>query len=156
MISKNYDSLKAFDIEIINNLLTKETLKSSNLSEQLVLDGVKSQGFSLSILEKYQSFLQSNSVFYEFKTEWNYKPSYVSQEVYSTPTLSFIILFVNNISSAREFSSEQVLNEEIRIPSLNALAVVADDLSKVKQSNKFSKVKTLSDNDHLMFNQFIN
>jgi len=79
---------------------------------------------NLRTLEENLYYLLRNATELVFKPRYNFKPEYLSYDVYGTPALAPVILFVNNIGSVEEFYNLP----KIVIPSLDAITTVLSDI----------------------------
>ena len=62
------------------------------------------------------------SDFNPFDSKYNYKPDYLSYDVYGTPILWEIIMYVNGV-----FSSEDFVLERVILPTLESIIFVLQD-----------------------------
>ena len=79
---------------------------------------------NLKTLEENLFFLLRNSTELVFKPRYNFKPEYLSFDIYGTPALSQVLMFVNNIGSVEEFFDLP----KIVIPSLDAITTMLSDI----------------------------
>jgi len=79
---------------------------------------------TLKTLEENLFFLLRNSTEFVFKPRYNFKPEYLSFDVYGTPALAPVLLFVNNIPSVEQFFE---LSKMV-IPSLDAITTILSDI----------------------------
>jgi hypothetical protein len=83
---------------------------------------------NLKTLEENLYFLLRNATELVFKPRYNFKPEYLSFDVYGTPALSPVLMFVNNIGSVEDF----VDLPKIVIPSLDAITTILSDIFPVE------------------------
>lgn len=79
---------------------------------------------NLKTLEENLYYLLRNSTEFNFKPRYNFKPEYLSYDIYGTPALSPVLMFVNNIGSVEDFSNLP----KVVIPSLNAITNILGDI----------------------------
>lgn len=79
---------------------------------------------NLETLEENLFYLLRNSVEFVFKPRYNFRPEYLSYDVYGTPALAPVLLFVNNIGSVEEFYNLP----KVVIPSLDAITKILTDI----------------------------
>lgn len=79
---------------------------------------------NLRTLEDNLFYLLRNATELLFKPRYNFRPEYLSYDVYGTPALAPVLLFVNNISSVEEFYNLP----KIVIPSLDAITYILPDI----------------------------
>lgn len=79
---------------------------------------------NLRTLEENLFFLLRNSVELVFKPRYNFKPEYLSYDVYGTPALAPVLMFVNNIGSVEDFYNLP----KIVIPSLDSITTIISDI----------------------------
>jgi len=91
---------------------------------------------NLQTLEENLYFLLRNSTELVFKPRYNFKPEYLSFDVYGTPALAPIIMFVNNIGSVEQFSNLP----KIVIPSLDAITRVLSDIFPAEDINELESI----------------
>jgi hypothetical protein len=83
---------------------------------------------SLQTLEENLYFLLRNATELVFKPRYNFKPEYLSFDVYGTPALAPVLMFVNNIASVEEFFDLP----KIVIPTLDAITSILSDIYPVQ------------------------
>ena len=79
---------------------------------------------NLRTLEENLFFLLRNATELVFKPRYNYKPEYLSFDVYGTPALGQVLLFVNNIGSVEDFYNLP----KVVIPALDAITAILTDI----------------------------
>ncbi len=79
---------------------------------------------NLRTLEENLFFLLRNAVELVFKPRYNFRPEYLSFDVYGTPALSQVLLFVNNIASVEDFHDLP----KVVIPTLDSITTVLSDI----------------------------
>jgi len=79
---------------------------------------------NLDTLEENLFFLLRNSVELVFSPRYNFKPEYLSYDVYGTPALAPVLMFVNNIASVEDFYNLP----KIVIPSLDSITTILTDI----------------------------
>lgn len=79
---------------------------------------------TLQVLEENLFYLLRHSNESVFKPRYNFKPEYLSYDVYGTPVLAPVILFVNNIASVEEFFNLP----KVVVPSLDAITTMLSDI----------------------------
>ena len=78
----------------------------------------------LATLEENLFFLLRNATELVFKPRYNMKPEYLSFDVYGTPQLAPVLMFVNNIGSVEEFFDLP----KVVIPALDAITRILSDI----------------------------
>ena len=78
----------------------------------------------LRTLEENLFFLLRNATELVFKPRYNFRPEYLSYDIYGTPALGPVLLFVNNISSVEDFFDLP----KVVIPSLDAITKILSDI----------------------------
>jgi hypothetical protein len=79
---------------------------------------------TLKTLDENLYFLLRNATELVFKPRYNFKPEYLSYDIYGTPALSQVLMYVNNIGSVEDF----VDLPKIVIPSLDAITTILSDI----------------------------
>jgi hypothetical protein len=79
---------------------------------------------NLRTLEENLFYLLRNATELVFKPRYNFRPEYLSYDIYGTPALAPILLFVNNIASVEDFYNLP----KIVIPSLDAITTILPDI----------------------------
>ncbi len=91
---------------------------------------------NLKTLDENLYFLLRNATELEFKPRYNFKPEYLSFDVYGTPALAPVLLYVNNIGSVEEFFNLP----KIVIPSLDAITTVLSDIFPVEDISELQSI----------------
>jgi hypothetical protein len=78
----------------------------------------------LSTLEENLYFLLRNATELVFKPRYNFRPEYLSYDIYGTPALAPILLFVNNIGSVEDFFDLP----KVVIPTLDSITKMLSDI----------------------------
>jgi len=147
-----YNELESFDIELNNENLIKGDLNSSNLSTKMKIDGRIFEGFSLDILSIHKDLLLDSAKTEVFKESYNYKPSYLSTKLYGTPVLAYLLLYVNDMSSSRQFHTSNVPTGSILVPSLEAINVLYNNTNLI--NSEVLPLDELQDNTKIIYSQF--
>jgi hypothetical protein len=79
---------------------------------------------NLRTLEENLFYLLRNATELNFRPRYNFRPEYLSYDIYGTPALSQVIMFVNNIGSVEEFYNLP----KVVIPSLDAITAILSDI----------------------------
>lgn len=79
---------------------------------------------NLRTLEENLFFLLRNATELVFKPRYNFKPEYLSFDVYGTPALSQVLMFVNNIGSVEDWYNLP----KVVIPSLDSITAILTDI----------------------------
>jgi hypothetical protein len=79
---------------------------------------------NLKTLEDNLYFLLRNATELIFKPRYNFRPEYLSFDVYGTPALGSLLLFVNNVASVEDFYNLP----KIVIPSMDAITTILPDI----------------------------
>lgn len=151
-MSSTYNPLESFDIELNNNNIKSDNLNSTNMSRKIKIDGRIFESFSFEVLGLFHDFLKDSSYIYEFKESWNYKPSHMSIELFNNPALFYIVFFLNNVYSARDFHIKNFKNGII-VPSAKGLQTISEALEEFKLTK--SEPKILNTGEHVMYDQFL-
>jgi hypothetical protein len=79
---------------------------------------------TLRTLEENLFYLLRNATELVFKPRYNMRPEYLSYDIYGTPALAPVLMFVNNIGSVEDF----VNLPKIVLPSLDAITNILSDI----------------------------
>lgn len=79
---------------------------------------------NLTTLEENLFYLLRNAVELVFKPRYNFRPEYLSFDVYGTPALAPILLFVNNVASVEEFFNLP----KVVIPTMDSITNILPDI----------------------------
>lgn len=79
---------------------------------------------NLRTLEENLFYLLRNATELVFKPRYNFKPEYLSYDVYGTPALGQVLMFVNNIGSVEDFFNLP----KVVIPSLDSITAILTDI----------------------------
>ena len=64
--------------------------------------------FNDQFLDVNRHFLLANSEIKEFQPRWQYKPNYLSYDMYQTLSFSYLLLYINNCISVLDFKFDYV------------------------------------------------
>lgn len=85
---------------------------------------------TLTTIEKNLYFLLRNSRSETFKSEYKFKPDYLSYDEYNTVILDQLLMYVNNVKTVEEFDLQTVV-----IPTFDAIvSILADDFPEKEAS----------------------
>jgi len=85
---------------------------------------------TLTTIEKNLYFLLRNSRSETFKSEYKFKPDYLSYDEYNTVILDQLLMYVNNVKTVEEFDLHTVV-----IPTFDAIvSILADDFPEKEAS----------------------
>ena len=118
MIS-SYNITETYDLELINLKTLEDTLDPSNIKEYLILNNTLVENIPFTILDNSFYFIEDNIKEVDYTDAYKYRPEYLSQEKYGTPSLYFIIMYVNNIATKLDFNGSNLT--KIKYPSLDSL-----------------------------------
>lgn len=79
---------------------------------------------NLQTLDENLFFLLRHATELVFKPRYNFRPEYLSFDVYGTPALAPILMYVNNIRSVEEFFDLP----KVVIPSLDSITSILSDI----------------------------
>jgi len=77
-----------------------------NISDYYKFEGELIFGFD--ILNKYSNILKTGLITYTVSPDNFYRPEYVSKEIYGTTDLWYLLLFVNDMATVREFNKSTI------------------------------------------------
>lgn len=83
---------------------------------------------NLQTLDENLFFLLRHATELVFKPRYNFRPEYLSFDVYGTPALAPILMYVNNISSVEEFFDLP----KVVIPSMDSITSILSDIFPVE------------------------
>jgi hypothetical protein len=91
---------------------------------------------NLRTLEENLFFLLRNATEMVFRPRYNFRPEYLSYDIYGTPALSPILMFVNNIGSVEEFYNLP----KVVIPSLDAITAILPDIFPEEETEDLESI----------------
>ena len=59
-------------------------------------------------LDTYKNFILSNCEIKEFQPRWQYKPNYLSYDMYGTQSHAYILMYINDVTSILDFDFDYV------------------------------------------------
>jgi hypothetical protein len=77
---------------------------------------------NLDTIDKNLFYLLRNSEEMEFNSKYNYRPDYLSYDMYGTTSLWELLMYVNAIPSVEDFVLETVI-----VPSLSSIIYILQD-----------------------------
>lgn len=72
--------------------------------------------FNDMFIDTNRLFLLSRCEIKEFQPRWQYRPNYLSHDVYGTQSFSYLLLLINDVISNLDFSFDYV-----KVPSLSSI-----------------------------------
>ncbi|WPH64364.1 baseplate wedge [Staphylococcus phage vB_StaM_PB50] len=78
----------------------------NNISEWYIFE--KQSVFGFPLLKKYENVLKADLIDYELDKAYHYKPEYLSNELYGTTDLWYLLLFVNDMQTVDQFNTDTV------------------------------------------------
>lgn len=99
-----------------------------------------------SFLKKYEHLLRTQAKFYTLDDSYKYKPEYVSNNLYGSPDLWYLILFLNGVTCHAQFDNTNV----IAIPPENISVLIELYNMEKENINDYSNPKIISGEDHLI------
>lgn len=85
---------------------------------------------TLTTIEKNLYFLLRNSKSEKFKSEYKFKPDYLSFDEYGTVILDQLLMYINNVKTVEEFDLQTVV-----IPTFDAIvSILSDDFPEKEPS----------------------
>src|SRR5699024_4985010 len=78
----------------------------NNISEWYLFE--KQAVFSLPLLKKYENVLKRDLIDYDLSKSYHYRPEYLSNELYGTTDLWYLLLFVNDMQTVDQFNTDTV------------------------------------------------
>ena len=101
------------------------------LASYTKFDLINGDSFNVSnynILKKYELLLKSNTLKYRLQSEEKYRPELVSNNIYGTPNLWYLVLFVNDLERACKLDMDEI----VVLPA-NKLSLLSQIYSAEKQ-----------------------
>jgi len=140
MISNN-----TFDIKLECTEILKDILNIRNLKEKVIYNGQIIEEFLLSFYYKYSEIFKVNSTLMNFDIKYNYKPQYLSMQLYGTPVLGYLLLYMNDLQTKRDFTKE-------KLDTLRVLNTDAFELIKFNEDNKTATaLQEIKTENYLMY-----
>lgn len=90
---------------------------------------------NLEVIERNLFYLLRNSTEEVFKSQYKYRPDYLSYDKYGTPILWQLLMYVNSVFSLEDFNLDLVI-----IPSLNSIIFSLQDLFPEKDVSELETV----------------
>jgi hypothetical protein len=90
---------------------------------------------TLTTIEKNLYFLLRNSRSETFKSEYKFKPDYLSYDEYNTVILDQLLMYVNNVKTVEEFDLQTVV-----IPTFDAIVSILSDDFPEKEASELTVV----------------
>lgn len=112
----------SYDLSATNRTSLKSTMSADKLKNKVDLFDVTIEEPSNFILNKFKGKLLSGASSVTFEDKYNYKPSFLAYEKYGDVNLSFILMFINNIPSKREFNNKVL--KKILVPSASSVVLL--------------------------------
>lgn len=118
-------------------------LSYSNASLWFKFNGVLMQE-PVTVFQKMQGFFEGRTTVINMPADVMYKPEYLSDRLYGTTDLWWLLLFLNKCKSHKEFnrSTVTVLNPEFVDEMASFINNISDTITKNREN-----VKTVEDND---------
>ena len=91
---------------------------------------------NLKTLEENLFYLLRNSTEINFRPRYNYRPEYLSYDIYGTPALAPVLLFVNNVGSVEEFYNLP----KVVIPTLDAITNILSDIFPLEEIENLESI----------------
>lgn len=117
MSTTNVNSSNYIDLQSSINSTSGNAILLDNISDYYMLEDELIAGFSF--LTKYDNILKSGLQDYTLDSEYYYRPEYISNNIFGTPDLWYVILYVNQMSSIQEFNIPT-----IKVPLSNTIEVI--------------------------------
>lgn len=93
--------------------------------------------FNNEFLDTYRVYLNANCNLLQFKPRWKYRPNYLSYDIYGSQIFSYILLYINDKTTALDFDMDYV-----KVPTMDALKQLAVDNQRLYPDR--SVIKSLS------------
>ena len=118
-------------------------LTYSNASLWFKFNGVLMQE-PVTVFQKMQGFFEGRTTVITMPQDVMYKPEYLSERLYGTTDLWWLLLFLNKCKSHKEFnrSTVTVLNPEFVDEMMSFINNISETIAKNREN-----VKTIEDND---------
>jgi hypothetical protein len=123
------------DIQDETKNYLQDELNIFNYKNKIVLTDLDLNKFSIeeffiSELSKYSLYLERNIRYIDYDNKYKFKPEYVSVDVYGTPIYYYLILYVNNLKSKRDFIKDSFMNDKIKYINASALEEIKNNITK--------------------------
>jgi hypothetical protein len=123
------------DIQDETKNYLQDELNIFNYKNKIVLTDLDLNKFSIeeffiSELSKYSLYLERNIRYIDYDNKYKFKPEYVSVDVYGTPIYYYLILYVNNLKSKRDFIKDSFMNDKIKYRNASALEEIKNNITK--------------------------
>lgn len=138
------------NIRMESDELYKSTLNADKFRDTFVIrtyiengDSTASMGntyfldFNNEFLDTYKIYLNANCDLIQFRPRWKCRPNYLSYDMYGTQIFAYILLYINDKTSALDFDMDYV-----KVPTKAALRELTVANQRLYPDR--SKVKTLS------------
>lgn len=136
--SGNYNDLKDSVISSRNNKLLLDNIsKIYNYNNVIELP--------MNFLRKYENILKNNLIEIDLSPSYYYRPEYLSQEVFDTTDLWYLILFVNDMKSPLEFCTPKIL-----IPSSYYAMEIVNKIKNIEEDIETSHKQPINVERHLL------
>lgn len=110
----------------------------NKLSDWFLLEGQSILG--MPILKRYEHILKADLVDYSLSSEYHYKPEYLSNELYETTDLWYLLLFVNDMATIDEFNKPVIkVFDTNTINALNRILNSDDNISVYEDPKDIKK-----------------
>jgi len=106
LIPSSYDPLSANDLNKMVMMEKQEPLSSANLNCKTIYDDIEFEDPMTEFFNMYQDFMMENTAVVLFKDSWVYRPQFASMEIYATPFLYPLLMYINNVKTNREFNKK--------------------------------------------------
>ena len=132
--------MESLDFSTLNSAKHGNLANSINSakSNKILLDNISNHylfeeevHMSFSIMRKYENLIRANLKKITLPKEFHYRPEYLSQELYGTTDLWYLIMFVNNVVDVNKFTMD-----EVYVPTENFLEVFGKLISSEKEMKK--------------------
>jgi hypothetical protein len=90
----------------------------------------------LEVLQKNYIYLLANSEVRQLEKRFYYKPSYLSFAVYGVPNLDYLLMYINNIMCAEDFTMDNVY-----VPSMDSIVAVCGQGYRPKSPDKLETIQ---------------
>jgi hypothetical protein len=111
-----YNSSKDAELKKCIDSSKNNPITIANLSELYIYDGVAVYAPS-SVVEDYMDYIKENLIEMDLPEELQFRPEALSESLYGTPDLFYLLMLINGIYSVTDFNMKKVkvLNPTVSI-----------------------------------------
>ncbi|QXN67905.1 hypothetical protein FPHOBKDP_00155 [Listeria phage LPJP1] len=132
------DSSRFVDLVGGINSINVNKILLSNISNFYLLEGKIVLGFPL--LKKYENIFKSNLIDYDISENQFYRPEYVSEELYETTDLWYLLMFVNDMDTVEKFNKKTIkVFPDTILNTINKIINQEKNMKSTVQSPRYVK-----------------